>query len=89
VTFTAAATDPKTESSGVDKYVLVYNPAGSTKAKCASGTALPITFTGTRGTATVNIASAALVKKHTFRLCAVDKAGNVASGVTLSGKASL
>jgi hypothetical protein len=87
VTFTAAATDPKTEPSGIDKYLLVFNPAGSTKARCASGTSLPITFTGTRGTATVNIASAALVKKHKFRLCAVDKAGNIASGLTLTGKA--
>jgi hypothetical protein len=90
VTFKALASDVngKKVGSGVKEYVLVYNPAKSTKSKCVSDTALPITYStdGTTGKATLTIATPDLVKKHKFRLCARDNAGNTAAGLTLTGK---
>jgi hypothetical protein len=89
VTFTAAATDDKrsVKGSGVKDYVLVFLAAGKPKAKCTSGTALPLSISsdGKTGTASLAIPSAD-VSKHKFRLCARDNAGNVASGLSLTAK---
>jgi subtilisin family serine protease len=72
-----AATDA---TSGVDRYRLVF-ATGTAPASCASGT---LAYEG----ANLSYTHAGLTNGTTYgyRLCAVDKAGNVAAGVTASAR---
>lgn len=87
ISFNAAATDGEPRGSGVQDYLLAWSDAATPPPKCgvAPSLLLPVTMGADgRGTAVMSgVLWSQLAARYRFRLCARDKAGNVAAGLVL------
>ena len=68
-------------SSGVNGYTIVYASGSTAPASCAAGTVLATTDAYTTTVEHVDAVSGAT---YSYRVCAVDKAGNVSTGATVT-----
>lgn len=84
VGFQDTATDSVSGMTVPGTYKMVWG-AKTPKAKCVDGTALTIDV-GTGLARSADIAGVTDPKSVKVRLCAIDKAGNVASGITYAPK---